>query len=985
MQIRDFLQAILPVEGWYYAVRIQNDTKRTRHAPTKSPSQLAKACKLYSQEGDDAYFALASFREKGYRDHANKWRTRKTPNFRAIRCIALDIDCGPGKPYAAKVDAIKALGAFLKQTQLPKPRFIVDSGNGFHVYWTFCADITNLTDWRRVATLVHRLTQALQFEVDPAVTHDAMRILRVPGTRNYKDPDNPVAVKVVQQGSEVAFGAFLKAAVQAGRTLGVAIPSADELRVTTRAPGQAGGNAELDELMGHFESSDPEKIARLCQTIGHMRDTQGADQCEPEWYQCLGVLRLAEDGRAIAHEWSKGHPGYASAETDAKLDQWEGGPASCEEIRNAQGSTNHCEGCPLQVWSPLFLGRASYREHQQSATSASGQVETLPTLPDCLSGDFGFTVEQGLQWSKWEWNKAEKKFEVREVFLTMQFPVVSFLWYEESTEEFYAHVRTRYRFNEWQEADIKLSSMGQGGATLSRDLAGRAGIMIMNLDGMSKYMRTWADYVRRNTSLTVVSRQQGWQADGSFQLADKRYYEDGNVATTVVAKELSRYIEPMKPRGSLERYVEIIDELYNRPGYEHYQLFVLASFGSPLMYLLKQAPVGVSLAAFSKETGQGKSAVCHAGLAVWGDPTAYGQAAVARNATDHGFLTMAGLRHDLPVLLDEATEWNSKVLSNFLYNFAEGRGKVQGHSDGGLRDNAHLNWSTVCYMTSNKSIVDIVAGQVRNSIPQASRVLQVEFTPRGLDPLKSYLFQDLFANSGQAGPVFMRYVVKNKAKIRQMVLATQEKLIKATGAGTEARYWLAVLSVSLVAGVIGAKLKLHAFNLSALFKLSVQLLSDSMGLTRELVETAEDLLASLLTDLHGGLIVTYNLGDNRPQSKNPARFPPDFSMPRYMLTGRVVLETGRVYIPVQGIRDWCAKTGIGFTTLREIFQTDKILLGTAVRASLTKGLPAQSTVSRCWLIQMPSALVNNMTPPQEAEVVNLDQAREDRVKEAQGG
>lgn len=86
--------------------------------------------------------------------------------------------------------------AFIKQIQLPYPDFIVDSGNGLHVY--FCSDeFLPAAEWKAGADKLKALTKQYGLLADDTRTADITSVLRVPNTKNYKDPSKPKMVKVV--------------------------------------------------------------------------------------------------------------------------------------------------------------------------------------------------------------------------------------------------------------------------------------------------------------------------------------------------------------------------------------------------------------------------------------------------------------------------------------------------------------------------------------------------------------------------------------------------------------------------------------------------------------------------------------------------------------------------------------------------------------------------------------------------------------------
>ena len=117
-----------------------------------------------------------------------------------------------------------------------------------------------------------------------------------------------------------------------------------------------------------YPSADAHKVADRCQQIGVFRDTQGADQSEPLWNACLGVVGHCEKGLEICQDWSSGHAGYSFEETQRKLDhRLKVGPTTCEQFKSIypQG----CKGCPETCRSPITLGHQPAKRDQQVKTT----------------------------------------------------------------------------------------------------------------------------------------------------------------------------------------------------------------------------------------------------------------------------------------------------------------------------------------------------------------------------------------------------------------------------------------------------------------------------------------------------------------------------------------------------------------------------------------------------------------------------------------
>jgi len=173
MDTKQFLGAVLGGEGYYCVAGKKNEgsMKQQFH---NSLDAVTEAANNFDGQGHDVYFALSSFADKN----------RKSDNARDLKSLFLDIDCGTDKPYQTQSDALKALRTFRKAYTLPKP-FIVNSGRGLHVYWTLDRSYSR-EEWKPVASQLKATCLQDGLDIDPVVTDDAARLLRIPNTRNFK-------------------------------------------------------------------------------------------------------------------------------------------------------------------------------------------------------------------------------------------------------------------------------------------------------------------------------------------------------------------------------------------------------------------------------------------------------------------------------------------------------------------------------------------------------------------------------------------------------------------------------------------------------------------------------------------------------------------------------------------------------------------------------------------------------------------------------
>lgn len=104
----------------------------------------------------------------------------------AVNCLYGEYDV---KDYGSK----QAIADHIAGAPWPSPSVMVDSGGGLHGYWLLREPwLLDSDDARQAAEIVQRAWVQQVIGADPSV-HDLVRILRVPGTRNFKyDPAPPV-------------------------------------------------------------------------------------------------------------------------------------------------------------------------------------------------------------------------------------------------------------------------------------------------------------------------------------------------------------------------------------------------------------------------------------------------------------------------------------------------------------------------------------------------------------------------------------------------------------------------------------------------------------------------------------------------------------------------------------------------------------------------------------------------------------------------
>ena len=144
--------------------------------------------KSANARSDNVFISLAQFQIAS--------PSRKAEFTDSFKSLWIDVDCGPEKPYQTKDQAIAAAKSFCLACSFPKPSMIIDSGGGIHLYWCFDA-VIDVSEWIPLSNDLKKLCEINSFGIDPSVMGDAARVMRVPGSFNFKDPNDIKLVNII--------------------------------------------------------------------------------------------------------------------------------------------------------------------------------------------------------------------------------------------------------------------------------------------------------------------------------------------------------------------------------------------------------------------------------------------------------------------------------------------------------------------------------------------------------------------------------------------------------------------------------------------------------------------------------------------------------------------------------------------------------------------------------------------------------------------
>ncbi len=936
MDTKRFLDLVLGHEGFYCAFGFKPaEAKRVQKFYGSKDSVIAAAANL-NIEGYDAYFALATFQDG---------KSRKATNVLQLKSLFLDIDCGPGKPYADKESAIYALAGFVERYDLPEPTAIVNSGRGLHVYWGLIEPLSRDT-WVGMA---HRLESACRqygLMVDHSVTTDAARILRVPGTHNYK-AFPPLDVTILQ-GSEqltdaVSFYDRLPEAAAPIVLPKVTITSTDE---------EAGSTVE-DRLAGGYEK----KFTRIA--VKSLKDkgcgqikralTNSPDLSYDQWLDVLSIAKHCDDHAEAIHKVSAGYPEYSVSETDRIATSLQY-PHLCSTFdRHSPGI---CSLCPLRskIKSPITLA-LEIQEATDNTAVVGDRTYEIPKYPT--------PYFRGANGGVYLRSRDDGGDPVEIQVYRDDFYIVKRLYDPTQGPTYVFRLHTpREGVKEFTIAAVKLSSKDD-----FRKEMGMHDIFLLKVEMLMQYVATWIHQLQMNTDQISAKVQFGWTDSEKFQsfvIGDKEYFAD-RIEDNPPSGATAQHFPAFVPKGTIEGWKQTI-QFYDRPGFEVHQYMLGTAFGSPLMAF---TPIpGAIFHVHSPKSGFGKTTGMFAGASVWGS---HQRLVLKAKDTFNSQWLRAEVYKNLPMYIDELTNVEPKELSQFAYNVTDGQQKNRMMNSAMNSERVRGEpWNLIVGTTANVSLLERM--NLYKHIPhgEAQRVLESRVEKQFFTPeekmMTDQLSGDLLNNYGHAGPLYIQHILNNIEGTKRLIKQVQNRLDQAADLSSENRIWSAQGACVISGLIIAKKLGLVTFDIEALFAWLVGLLSQAKKSVQDMDTSATDIISQYYAENFHNVLRIKSTDDARRGTGDTGLdiFVVPDAIPRGQWTMRHEYDVGRLFIMTKPLKLWCNKQQINYQWLVD-----------AVKNGSLKGVREKVRMGRGTRVNM---------PPMDVLTVHWDTEKDESVQ-----
>lgn len=827
-----FLEAVLPdLESGafgqtecYYGLLLKKspDGKpERRQSLAYSREQLAQFLREGSAKGWDAYMALSSFTalERG----------RKSVNARRERCLWADVDVGKaGCRWQTRDEALAGLVGFAKKTGM-KPTLLVSSGMGWHVYWRLKEELET-PRWKALARSFGAFLKAEGMDVDPSRTADASSVLRLPGTLHQKSGrEVAVALDTMSSyGEDELYKIFgTQAPVEIPLSPPASRPEAlDGFGLGSRPPSGSGRAA-----------------VACCRQLREM-----GSQSYPNWFNAMSVLKRFEDGLELAHELSSGDPRYDPAGTEEKFGMAaDDMPATCATFR--MNAPELCEGCayaalvkspvqtpklapPLQIAEPEILSATEQAENEISEkpfaipdwTAEDGTVELR------FDEDDDYDVSPaGMQWKHWT-GSGKKAVERTDLLCHAKVRYVrGETFYDETMRPLRAHVfDIEQQSGARQQSVFVVSEHAGPQASMTWCLNSKIIPLNPSFTG-STFMGMINAYLAKVAARPGMEREAyralGWQQVTARDTGDKAmgfvlpcaaFTADGMQPAALMGPAGGKTAEAYSPKGDIEKW-KFLPKMYRALGQNAGMLCMCLSFAAPLMKWGGGDASNGIFSLFSRESGLGKSWCLKSAASVWGNPE---QALLSQSMSAVARCRRMAAAPNLPAMHDELTEMSPEDLANLVYVLAAGQEKQKLKSSGDEFIKTG-EWSTVSFVTSNKSLKDKLSKWHVDTEATVQRVLEWQCDFQRCDPgspegrLVAACQQVASENYGLAGPEFMFRLMERPERLKSLSKTVAE-WYASKGFAQQERYTGRMLGMALLAGRWACEWGLLDYDMDAL-------------------------------------------------------------------------------------------------------------------------------------------------------------------------
>lgn len=917
----DLLDAVLPQQGRYCVVGIGTYVDQRFVETREEVDEIARA---FVAKGVNAYFGCAKFGPLPNRTHENALH---------FRALWMDIDCGPTKGvpdkngriqgYLDQDIGLKEFQRFCAAVGLPKP-ILVNSGYGIHAYWLLEETISR-REWEPLSQRLRELCAEHGLIVDRSV-FEAARILRIPGTSNFKDQANPKPVEVWSEDTIPVPYEQMKA------LLGAPEPKEDAPDYVPRTM-----SPMMEALMGNkvkrfktimMKSAQGDGCAQLLNCYQNQGDIE-----EPLWRSALSIAAFCVDADSAVHKMSNQHPEYDPAQVEDKVKNLreKGGPHHCATFEKL--NPGGCAGCVHsgKIKSPIMLGveieEAADDDNEFIVDDGDGNL-TSYTIPE-----YPFPFFRGAKGGIYK--RASEEEDEPALVYEHDFYVVKRMRDPEAGET----ALFRLHLPHDGVVEFTVSTAAITAKDELRKMLAQFGVVAhpKQYENLAQFVITFVKNLQYVRKAEQMRTQFGWvDNDSKFILGDRELTKDGSFYSppSVTNKDVA---EKLHPKGTMEKWKQVFN-LYSLPGLEPHAFAALTAFGSPLLKFtgLEGAIINV----IHPESGTGKSTILHMCNSVSGMPK---ELTSMFKDTFNAKIHRLGVMNNLANTIDEITNMSGMEFSDLAYSISQGRGKekMKG-STNELRIN-NTKWQGITLCSANASFYEKLGAAKNSPDGESMRLLEYKIEPNDAIDMqvgKQMFDHQLRENYGHAMEVYATWLVNHKEDAVALLRQVQAKLDSEVQFTQRERFWSGVAACNIVGGLISKSLELHDYDMGRIYTW----LKDMLGEMRNEVKPPQASPITALGEFINAHITNALVVNGELDARTNMQAAPQLE-PKGELMIRYEPDTKELYVAAKAFKDFCVRQQINYKgVIKELQQLG--IFTEALNKRMSKGMRVVSPAVR---------------------------------------
>lgn len=951
-QIERYLRRLATwVQGGYISVHYKLKRENQKPIfPGHACSNIAQAIRQTRywafNRNTDVYLAQGAQREHGgMAERGPKLFSaiRRIHNIIASKSLYMDVDVDtdPKKDAYRTVEELEdGLEKFYRRTNIPHAPVVVQSGRGGkHLYWPF-SNLVHPDDFKPLASALVNAAMSTGLKFDSNCTVDICRLLRIPGTFNFKtgkplqviyERDDPDEYDIDTVQSWLA-------------------PWWNAPTISSYAGGEDDDGedwSDTDSLGAGIDDHSPadiELVRKECPFIDNTINSGGAGYSQGLWFLSLGIACHTTDPLGNAQLFSKGYAAYEPTEVAEKLKELQLtrqryskiGPPKCLVISQ---QAKECATCKHRDrgTTPISFGIAT----------VSGSIRTSGRINDT---DLPLSYFRGARNEHIYLNAVDSDESTQPEMEVFPFKIKPYSGFIEKSEGIgYKLAFITYEAGQEKSVLIDAEQVSDKFA-MSRGLA-KQGLLGMMNDHGRRFLVSYYNKLMEVKENIIDIPPVGWhQKDSEMGFAFNGEFITPTITLRchLLPPEASNY----GVLGDIQPWIDLAKIVVN-PLRPDLSVLVASGFAAPLVIISGQQ--GFMVGCWSAASGIAKSTAITLAQTIWGSPLAIN----GLNDTPTHLFAKATILHSLPIFFDEIKTVTQ--ISNFLsvvFQVTSGREKARANRDGTMK--ATKGWELPVIYASNSSMTEAAEQHHKGSPAMLYRMFEFVGLPNTTlthSPSDiSRMSGKLFHNYGAVGRIYAEFLGRNYGSCVKLVQSIQHDFEQKLQINQEERYWVAAMATTMAGAYLAKKLNLAPFDLESIEKFLIeQFKKMRIGKTTSSVDysiptTVVHELSQFLGPLRGRQTVVTDI-----LWMQPGRPPKGVVK---VLNDSPVLQHDYIRVQIAKLpqlllrfadaelADYCYKKGIPKATLTEAMKTK--LSGKLGPARIASGTSYANLTEMCW-------------------------------------